>query len=86
MINIQHVKSTLHAFLLVFFKYGNIVFFNLFEVAEPKMTSNNFSEPNLSSKKLCGTQMALKIFLKNPIFSKLTNTCTVKPDLTATSE
>jgi hypothetical protein len=31
------------------------VFFNLFEVAEPKMASKNFAEPKWPSKNLHGT-------------------------------
>ena len=49
-------------------RHSKAVFFNLFEVAEPKMTSQNFAEPKLPSKKLRGTQI-----MQNPIFYKLIN-------------
>jgi hypothetical protein len=35
--------------------WSSAVFFNLFDVAEPKMTSKNFTEPNLPSNFFCGT-------------------------------
>jgi hypothetical protein len=38
------------------------VFFNLFVVAEPEMSSKSFAEPKMSLKKLRGTQIALKKF------------------------
>ena len=44
-------------------KYSRTVFFNLFIIAEPKMTKINFAEPKSPSKKT----------LRNPNFSKVTN-------------
>jgi hypothetical protein len=41
-------------------KSSNAVFFNLFMVAEPKMTKINFEGPKLPSKKLCGNPTFLK--------------------------
>jgi hypothetical protein len=46
--------------LSIIFLLVKAVFFNLFEVAEHKMTSKKFAEPKLSSKNLCGTQITLK--------------------------
>ncbi len=46
------------------------VFFNLFEVAEPEMSSESFAEPKINLKKLRGTQMALKKFAEPKLPSK----------------
>jgi hypothetical protein len=38
-------------------KYCRPVFFNLFQVAEPKITSKNFAEPKLPSKNFAEPQL-----------------------------
>ncbi len=58
------------------YRVSNAVFFNLFEVAEPKMSSKNFAEPKMSSKNFEEPKMSSKK-LANPNFSqKLSGTPT----------
>jgi hypothetical protein len=50
----KYLQIVIECKLMYFFVIFTSVFFNLFEAAEPKMTSKNFAEPKLPSKKLCG--------------------------------
>ena len=56
----QNLKVEIERKCTGILKVTRSVFFNLFEVAEHKMTSKKFAEPKLSSKNLCGTQITLK--------------------------
>jgi hypothetical protein len=43
-------KSTNKLYFVLSIVESNVLFYNLFEVAEPKMTSKNIAEPKLPSK------------------------------------
>ena len=54
---------------LSIFVYLMSVFFNLLVLAEPKMTSKTFAEPQMASKKLCGTPtFKIKIIFNQTFF------------------
>jgi hypothetical protein len=44
--------------------WSSAVVFNLFEVAEPKMTSKNFAEPKMTSENFAEPKLPLIIFVK----------------------